>query len=271
MPDRTTTNERVESPVVCLSSEEVAENNKTQMYSELDAQRDSAGSRGKHTEPGTSGIAHPNSTSKQRNRRNKSPKIISSIIWNREASKRIHVLKYKEACVHVVDHTYFETPDPEDQCYLALVTIPSPTVATAQKSQGDFKTGDTGVKSDNVKPPVEPKHSEIPLEYRDLAAAFDLGEVKLPKHGPHDLAIDLEDGKIPPMGTLYNLSENELLVVQNYVKDMTEKGLIRPSTSPTGAPILFAKKKDGTLRLCVNYRKLNNATVKNAYPLPLVE
>lgn len=179
-------------------------------------------------------------------------------------TKQIHVLKYKDACVHVVDQTYFDTPDPEDECYLALVTIPSPKITSVQKTpSGVNNAGDTC----DVAPPVEP---EIPLEYRDLAAAFDLGEVTLPEHGPQDLAIDLVDGKIPPMGTLYNLSESELLVVQKYVKDMTEKGLIRPSTSPTGAPILFAKKKDGTLRLCVDYRRLNDHTVKNAYPLPLI-
>ena len=49
------------------------------------------------------------------------------------------------------------------------------------------------------------------------------------------------------------------------------KGFIRPSTSPWGAPVLFVKKKDGTLRLCIDYRKLNRVTVKNKYPLPRID
>lgn len=57
----------------------------------------------------------------------------------------------------------------------------------------------------------------------------------------------------------------------NYVKDMMDKGLIQPSKSPCGTPILFAKKKDGSLRLCVDYRRLNDITVKNVYPLPLID
>ena len=171
-------------------------------------QEDSASERALHTVPGVSGIAHPNSTNHTQKSQNKKSKIISSIIWNRDVTKRIHVLKYKDACVHVVDQTYFDTPDPEDECYLALVTIPSPKITSVQKTPGGVNNA--GATCD-VAPPVEP---EIPLEYRDLAAAFDLGEVTLPKHGPQDLAIDLVDGKIPPMGTLYNLSESELLVVQ---------------------------------------------------------
>ena len=73
------------------------------------------------------------------------------------------------------------------------------------------------------------------------------------------------------MGPLYNMSEVEQEIVHNYVKDMMDKGLIQPSKSPCGAPILFAKKKDGSLRLCVDYRRLNDITVKNVYPLPLID
>lgn len=111
---------------------------------------------------------------------------------------------------------------------------------------------------------------KIPPEYEDLKAAFSNGVLNLPEHGPHNLAIDLQDGKIPAMGHLYNMSEAESQIMNKYVKDMTAKGLIRPSTSPCGAPILFAKKKDGTLRLCVDYRRLDDITIKSVYPLPLI-
>ncbi|PRP74178.1 retrotransposon nucleocapsid protein, partial [Planoprotostelium fungivorum] len=73
------------------------------------------------------------------------------------------------------------------------------------------------------------------------------------------------------MGPLYQMSEAEMNIVHTYVTDMTKKGLIRASKSPCGAPILFAKKKDGTLRLCVDYRRLNDVTVKSTYPLPLID
>ena len=111
----------------------------------------------------------------------------------------------------------------------------------------------------------------IPTEYQDLYAAFSDGSLSLPEHGPHDLEINLEGSKIPSLGPLYNLSEAEQLIVEKYIKDMSNKGLIRPSTSPCGAPILFARKKDGSLRLCVDYRRLNNMTQKNVYPLPLID
>ena len=55
------------------------------------------------------------------------------------------------------------------------------------------------------------------------------------------------------------------------MQELLEKGFIRPSVSPWGAPVLFVKKKDGTLRLCVDYRQLNKMTVKNNYPLPIID
>ncbi|PRP73007.1 retrotransposon nucleocapsid protein, partial [Planoprotostelium fungivorum] len=118
---------------------------------------------------------------------------------------------------------------------------------------------------------VHERKVEIPPEYADLAAAFSDGNEELPEHGPFDMEINLVGDKIPPMGPLYQMSEAEMNIVHTYVTDMTKKGLIRASKSPCGAPILFAKKKDGTLRLCVDYRRLNDVTVKSTYPLPLID
>ena len=69
---------------------------------------------------------------------------------------------------------------------------------------------------------------------------------------------------------MYNLSVTELETLRNYLADSLEKGWIRPSTSLAGAGILFVKKKDGGLRLCVDYRALNAVTIKNRHALPLV-
>ena len=92
---------------------------------------------------------------------------------------------------------------------------------------------------------------------------------KLPKYGPQDHAIDTE-GKQPLFGPIYNLSSTELQILREYLDEYLAKGFIVPSTSSAGAPILFVKKKDGCLRLCVDYRGLNAITIKNRYPLPLI-
>ena len=90
----------------------------------------------------------------------------------------------------------------------------------------------------------------------------------LPKHQPWDHKIELETGKAPTFGPIYALSEKELKVLRGYLDENLKKGFIRESKSPAGYPILFAPKKDGSLRLCVDYRKLNDITIKNRYPLP---
>ncbi|EDN02416.1 hypothetical protein HCAG_00280 [Histoplasma mississippiense (nom. inval.)] len=82
--------------------------------------------------------------------------------------------------------------------------------------------------------------------------------------------IDLEPGARPPFMPIYNLSETELAALREYLKNALDKGWIQPSSSPAGAPILFVPKKDGGLRLCVDYRGLNRITIKNRYPLPLI-
>ena len=92
---------------------------------------------------------------------------------------------------------------------------------------------------------------------------------ELPEHGPQDHVIDLHSG-IPPFGPLYNLSNTELKVLRSYRDNNLMKGFIQEFSSPVGAPILFVKKKNGSLRLCVDYRGLNQLTINNCYPLPLI-
>ncbi len=75
--------------------------------------------------------------------------------------------------------------------------------------------------------------------------------------------IELIEGKQPPYGPIYTLSLVELETLKTYIKTYLKPGFIRPSKSPISAPILFNKKPDGSLRLCVNYRGFNNLTIKN--------
>lgn len=86
-----------------------------------------------------------------------------------------------------------------------------------------------------------------------------------------DFKIELEPGAKPPVRPTYRMSVAELQEVRKQLEELTELGFIRPSTSPYGAPILFVRKKDGTLRMCIDYRALNKITVKNRYPLPRID
>jgi RNase H-like domain found in reverse transcriptase/Reverse transcriptase (RNA-dependent DNA polymerase)/Integrase zinc binding domain/Chromo (CHRromatin Organisation MOdifier) domain len=114
---------------------------------------------------------------------------------------------------------------------------------------------------------------QIPIAYKEYQSLFreaPLDERALPESKLWDHEIPIEPGKTPPFGPIYQLSEKELGVLKDYIEENLKKGFIRPSNSPAGSPILFVPKKDGTLRLCVDYRKLNNITIKDRYALPLV-
>jgi len=76
---------------------------------------------------------------------------------------------------------------------------------------------------------------------------------------------------MPPFKGMYRLSPKEKREMEKQITDMLEKGLIEPSTSPYGAPILFVMKKDGAMRMCIDYRELNKITKKNRYPLPRID
>ena len=95
---------------------------------------------------------------------------------------------------------------------------------------------------------------------------------KLPPHHSFDHSIDMVEGKEPPWGPIYTLSEKELEVLRTYLADMLMSGKIRPSKSSASAPILFVPKKEGRgLRLWLVYRGLNKVTILNRYPLPLMK
>ncbi|MBW0486734.1 hypothetical protein O181_026449, partial [Austropuccinia psidii MF-1] len=105
-----------------------------------------------------------------------------------------------------------------------------------------------------------------PAYYQYLNSFSKVKEEKLSPHRACDHHIELE-GLLPPIGVIYSLSNQELETLQAYISENVEKGFIRPSSSSTGAPVLFVKKKDGGLHLCVDYRKLNAVTRKNKYPV----
>ena len=86
-----------------------------------------------------------------------------------------------------------------------------------------------------------------------------------------DLAIEIVPGTVPMSRAPYRMALTELKELKSQLQELLDKGFIRPTVSPWGAPVLFVKKKDGTLRMCIDYRKINKVTVKNKYLLPRIE
>ena len=93
----------------------------------------------------------------------------------------------------------------------------------------------------------------------------------LPPQRDVDFCIELHPDTSPIFMTPHRMTPVELQELKVQIHELLNKGFIRPSTSPWGTPVLFAKKKDKTLRLCINYRQLNRVTIKNRYPLPRID
>ncbi|KAH9304026.1 hypothetical protein KI387_008430, partial [Taxus chinensis] len=93
----------------------------------------------------------------------------------------------------------------------------------------------------------------------------------LPPKREFDFTIEIKPGTEPISKAPYRMTTIELVELKAQLQELLSKGLIRPSVSPWGAPVIFVKKKDGTLRLCIDYRMLNKETIKNRYPLPRID
>jgi hypothetical protein len=86
-----------------------------------------------------------------------------------------------------------------------------------------------------------------------------------------EFVIELKLGTTPIYETPYRMATPDLAELKEHIKELLEKGFICPSSSPWGAPVIFVPKKDGTQRLCMDYRALNEDTIKNKFPLPRVD
>jgi hypothetical protein len=126
---------------------------------------------------------------------------------------------------------------------------------------GPFKS--TGLSDDSQQPPW------IGSEFGDV---FTEG---LPSGLPPLRAVDHEipllPNLAPPFRSIFRLSQAEFDVLKETLDNLLEEGKFSPSTSPYGAPMLFVKKKDGSLRMCIDYRALNSQTIKNHYALPRID
>ncbi|GKE53667.1 hypothetical protein Tco_1488823 [Tanacetum coccineum] len=97
------------------------------------------------------------------------------------------------------------------------------------------------------------------------------GEPRLPPSREIKFRIELVPGAMPVAKSPYRLAPSEMEELSGQLKELQDKGFIRPSSSPWGVPVLFVKKKDGPFRMCIDYTELNKLTIKNRYPLPRID
>jgi hypothetical protein len=117
---------------------------------------------------------------------------------------------------------------------------------------------------------TKPSPDDHPI-LREYIDVFSEEVPGLPPRRDIDFSIELAPGVVSVSRTPYRMSIPELVELKLKFKEMMGNGYIRPNVSPCGAPVLFVKKKDGTLRLCIDYRQLNKVTIKNKYPLPRID
>jgi hypothetical protein len=121
---------------------------------------------------------------------------------------------------------------------------------------------------------VDDKESNPIKAIRIVSEFPDVFPKELPGMPPErkvEFAIDLISSTAPISKRAYRVSEPELVELKKQIDELLEKGYIRPCTSPWATPMLFVEKKDGTKRMCIDYRALNEVTIKNKYSLPRIE
>jgi hypothetical protein len=163
-----------------------------------------------------------------------------------------------------------QNPLKDDELSLLIATITGDTdneiwinskSTTATQIQADI----------NSKRKVLPLEEQIPKEFHEFLDVFSEEKAaRFPEPRSWDHKIELKEGFVPKSFKTYNLTPQEQIELDKFLKENTEKGYIRPSQSPMASPFFFVDKKDGKLRPCQDYRYLNEHTIKNAYPLPRI-
>ncbi|GJR10553.1 putative reverse transcriptase domain-containing protein [Tanacetum coccineum] len=152
-------------------------------------------------------------------------------------------------------------------CYEKIVRIPLPN-GEILEIQGEGPEKDlkllSCIKAD------EKKLDDIRI-VRDFPEVFPDDLSGLPPVREIKFHVDLIPGVLLVVKSPYRLAPSEMNELSNQLKELQEKGFIRPSHSPWGAPVLFVKKKDGAMRMCIDYKELNKLTIKNRYPLPRID
>ena len=122
---------------------------------------------------------------------------------------------------------------------------------------------------------LDSKREQVNLEnipmIREFNDVFPEELPRVPLEREVDLSIEVVQGTTPISRAPYRMAPTELKELKTQLQELLDKGFIRTSVSPWGAPVLFVKKKDGTLRMCIDYRKINKVTVKNKYPFTRIK
>ena len=122
---------------------------------------------------------------------------------------------------------------------------------------------------------LDSKRKQVNLEkipvIREFPDVFPGELSRLPPEREVDLSIEVEQGTTPILRAPYCMASTELKELKTQLQELLDKGFVQPSVSPWGALVLFVKKKDGTLRMYIDYQQINKVTVKNKYLLPRVE
>lgn len=166
-------------------------------------------------------------------------------------------------------------------CQAKTIIFPSSIVGCTESSSLLFanasqvskylKDGDQGfilLLSSSSKVDMDMTNIPVVNEFEDV---FPEDVVSLPPEREVEFSIELVPRAGPISIAPYRMSPLELRELKSQLEDLIAKQFIRPSVSPWGAPVLLVKKKDGSMRLCVDYRQLNKVTVKNKYPLPIID
>ncbi|GJZ07927.1 putative reverse transcriptase domain-containing protein [Tanacetum coccineum] len=142
---------------------------------------------------------------------------------------------------------------------------------TQKYMQKGFPTLLAHVTAKEVEDKSEKKRlKDVPI-VQDFPRVFPEDLPSLPPTRQVEFQIDLVPGAAPVARAPYRLAPSEMKELSEQLKELSDKGFIRPSSSPWGAPVLFVKKKDGSFRMCIDYRELNKLTVKTRYPLPRID
>ncbi|KAE8244356.1 hypothetical protein A4X13_0g6653 [Tilletia indica] len=178
---------------------------------------------------------------------------------------------FSSGTISIVSAATFHEEWLDGLCSGAVSVLPSSNSSGPLPSGASNSAPSTIISSSSV-PSPDVDLSKIPPQLHDLASVFSKQQAQqLPPHRPYDITLPLKPDSTPPRGPLYTLSPKELKTLHEWIDEQLRLGFIRPSSSPASSPILFVKKKDGSLRLCVDYRGLNAITIKNRNPLPRID
>ncbi|KAD6453304.1 hypothetical protein E3N88_08009 [Mikania micrantha] len=144
-------------------------------------------------------------------------------------------------------------------------------IMSCMKANKYLQKGYTAILALIAEQPKKERKIEDIAVVRDFPEVFPEDLPGLPPKRQVEFQIDLIPGAAPIAKAPYRLAPTEMQELSNQLQELLDKGFIRPSFSPWGAPVLFVKKKDGSFRMCIDYRELNKVTIKNRYPLPRID